>query len=62
MAWAFTVGTPGNSPTADQAPPPIFRDLTFVNDVNEGGLQWVQWLLEATIREVGGQLVMGGSF
>ncbi|BDR91137.1 hypothetical protein [Vulcanisaeta souniana] len=36
MAWAFTVGTPGNSPTADQAPPPIFRDLTFVNDVNEG--------------------------
>ncbi|MGC8571111.1 MAG: hypothetical protein ACP5L1_07310 [Caldivirga sp.] len=34
--WAFTVGTPGNSPNADQAPPPIFRNLTFVNDVNEG--------------------------
>jgi hypothetical protein len=35
--WAFTVGTPGNAPSADQAPPPVFRGLTFVNDVNEGG-------------------------
>jgi hypothetical protein len=35
--WAFTVGIPGNAPTADQAPPPVFRSLTFVNDVNEGG-------------------------
>jgi len=35
--WAFTVGIPGNAPTADQAPPPVFRSLTFVNDINEGG-------------------------
>ncbi|MFP3194375.1 MAG: hypothetical protein RXR11_03660 [Caldivirga sp.] len=35
--WVFTVGIPGNAPTADQAPPPVFRSLTFVNDVNEGG-------------------------
>jgi len=35
--WAFTVGTPGNAPSADQAPPPVFRGLAFVNDVNEGG-------------------------
>jgi len=35
--WVFTVGTPGNAPIADQAPPPVFRGLTFVNDVNEGG-------------------------
>jgi hypothetical protein len=35
--WVFTVGIPGNAPTADQAPPPVFRGLTFVNDVNEGG-------------------------
>ncbi|GAB6947756.1 hypothetical protein JCM16161A_18860 [Vulcanisaeta sp. JCM 16161] len=36
MDWAFTVGTPGNSPTADQAPPPVFRDFAFVNDINTG--------------------------
>jgi len=35
--WAFTVGTSGNTPTADQAPPPVFRSLAFVNDINEGG-------------------------
>ncbi|KUO81064.1 MAG: hypothetical protein AT714_06105 [Vulcanisaeta sp. OSP_8] len=31
------MGIPGNAPTADQAPPPVFRSLTFVNDINEGG-------------------------
>jgi hypothetical protein len=35
--WVFSSGVPGNAPTADQAPPPVFRSLTFVNDVNEGG-------------------------
>ncbi|AEA12991.1 hypothetical protein TUZN_1520 [Thermoproteus uzoniensis 768-20] len=36
QAWAFTIGTPGDSPTADQAPPPVLRRLAFVNDMNRG--------------------------